>query len=151
MDNYIFFVCITCACIREERYLRVKKMLEEPCSKDRYGALREAPLGPPGTALHHSGLLKYFLLSKAPIEHLEPWGITSCRPRCNRVLLSHSLLCRLDLTHYPILETSEVLRHGLWCQHRVNRRRPFPGHRLKWRDNGPHLLAVFLVPPIHLM
>lgn len=44
------------------RGLRMEKVFEEPGSKDRHGSLRQASLGSPWVALHHTHLLEGLLL-----------------------------------------------------------------------------------------
>lgn len=132
--------------------VRVQEVLEEPGSEDVDGAFGEAALGPPGLLLHHSHVVEGALLPEALVDGAQPRGLALGEPGAGAgVLLPEQLARGPQLRRDGVLEAPEVPRHGLLRQRRVRRRRAEPHHRVEEVHHHLHLVAVVVVPTVHLI
>jgi hypothetical protein len=129
----------------------MQEVLEEPCAEEVYGSLGEPALRAPRLLVHHAHLVEGALLAEALVDGAQPRRLAlGDAGACAGVLVAQQLARVPQLRSDGVLEAPEVARHGLLRQRCVRRRGAEPHHRVEQVHHHLHLVAVVVVPTIHL-
>lgn len=123
-------------------YLRVQKVLKQPCSEDSHSALGESSLRPPNRLV----LKKPRPLAIwASITVAKPWRFIF--PVAD---MKMSFIGKLNLISNCILQASKMFGHSFYSQTCIGSCIAQARNILKWSYYRLHLLIVLPVPPVNL-
>lgn len=130
------------------RSIRMKKVLEEPCSQNRNGILRQSSLRPPRLLWHHTKLLYGPLLPYILIGVAKARNSTSFSARA--IILPEKFLWRPNLSVDGISEAAKVARDRPKSKNCVRFRSTCACYCVKRWINYLHFIEVLLVSSINL-